>query len=82
MLAGYLPFDEEMIPKLFKKIIDTGLYDLAFRAFPISEFGRKRLADTAWAKAGAADALDPARDTSWLTQLTNVVKHITRSYYS
>ena len=68
--------DRKSKSKLFKKVIDTGLYDLAFRAFPISEFGRQRLSSVDSAKTGAARALDPVRDTAWLTQLTNVVRNI------
>jgi len=68
--------DTKSKSKLFKKLIDTGLYDLAFWSFPISEFGKQRLSSISSAKTGAADALNPTRDTAWLTRLTNVVRNI------
>jgi len=68
--------DSKYRSKIFGKIVNTGLFNLAFNAFPISEFGKERLYSVATAKKGAADALDPTRDTAWLTQLTEVVKNI------
>jgi len=70
--------DSRYRAKIFGKIIDTGLFNLAFNAFPISEFGKERLYSTTTLKSGAADALDPTRDTAWLTQLTSVVRNISR----
>jgi len=72
--------DRKSKAKLFKKIWDTGLYDLAFSAFSISAFGKQRLSSIPQKgiRTGAADALDPARDTAWLTKLTNVVRNVSR----
>jgi hypothetical protein len=68
--------DSKYRGKIFGKIVNTGLFNLAFNAFPISEFGKERLYSVTAAKKGAADALDPTRDTAWLTQLTQVVRNI------
>ena len=68
--------DSKYRGKIFGKILNTGLFNLAFNAFPISEFGKERLYSVATARKGAADALDPARDTAWLTQLMQVVRNI------
>jgi hypothetical protein len=68
--------DSKYRAKIFGKITSTGLFNLAFNAFPISEFGKERLYSVTTAKKGAADALDPTRDTAWLTQLTQVVRNI------
>jgi hypothetical protein len=68
--------DSKYRGKIFGKIVNTGLFNLAFSSFPISEFGKERLYSTATAKKGAADALDPTRDTAWLTTLTQVVRNI------
>ena len=68
--------DSKYRAKIFGKIVNTGLFNLAFYAFPISEFGKERLYTPTTAKRGASEALDPTRDTAWLTALTQVVRNI------
>lgn len=56
----------------------AGLFDLAFFAERIQTYARKRLKDTTNVQTSAANFIDGAQDTAWLTKLSSAVIALAR----
>jgi hypothetical protein len=80
--AASIPTNEKYGKNIWDKIRTSGLLDLAVSAGSIAEFAQKRfsvgegLLDPV--TGSAKNALDPARDTMWLNDLSRVMTTLTR----
>ena len=79
---NFVKLNEKYIRNIWNKVKLSGLLDLALYTNSISQFAQKRFIVgenlTVGSRGSAANALDPVRDTMWLTSLSNVVSNLSR----
>ncbi len=70
--------DADQLNRIFLKIQNSGLLNLAGYASDIAAFGKKRLSNSATVKRSAFDFINPTEDQAWLDQLIFTVKNVSR----
>lgn len=75
-LSGTLESDQ--LDKIFLRIKNSGLLELASHASDIADFGKKRLSSKDAAQKSAFDFIDVALDQAWLNQLIKTVQILSR----